>query len=55
MDYLRTDLQPIKSEQTSGELKDIFQSIQKQRGFVPNLYKNLANAQALLSAYLQLA
>lgn len=55
MNTYRTKLGSIQYEEATGETKSIYDNILKGLGFIPNLYKNMANQPAVLKAYLQLS
>ncbi|HMO02089.1 MAG TPA: carboxymuconolactone decarboxylase family protein [Oligoflexia bacterium] len=45
----------IRPEQASGEIKDIYDSLAKKMGRVPNIFQAMANASAVLKTYLALS
>ncbi len=45
---------PIELENATGKAKELLEDAKKRLGFVPNLYKNLANTPELLHSYFQL-
>lgn len=54
MKTYKTELGSVQLDQATEEQKSMFDSIQKALGFIPNLYKNLANVPSVLRTYLQL-
>lgn len=55
MNIYRTNLASINYEVATGEVKSIYDKILKSLGFIPNLFKNMANQPGILKAYLQLS
>ena len=51
MTYKMKDLQPLTIETATGRSKEILSATKEKLGFTPNMYANMANAPALLDAY----
>ena len=48
----KTRLMAITDETATGEAKEIIESTKAQLGFVPNMYRTMANSQGYLSTYI---
>ncbi len=48
----KTKLAPITDEAATGKAKEIFESTIAQLGFIPNMYRTMANSPGYLSTYL---
>ena len=48
----KTRLAAVTDEAATGEAKEIIESIKTQLGFVPNMYRTMANSQGYLSTYI---
>ncbi len=48
----KTRLEAIADEAAAGEAKEIIDSTKAQLGFVPNMYRTMANSQGYLSTYI---
>ncbi len=48
----KTRLAAITDETATGEAKEIIESTKAQLGFVPNMYRTMANSQGYLSTYI---
>lgn len=46
---------PVLPEKATGDIKSIYDKIQKKMGVIPNIFKNMANTPAVLLAYLDLS
>ncbi len=51
---MSTRIQTLNPEVTTGKSKELFDTVQKKIGFIPNLIKVLGNSPATLQAYLSL-
>lgn len=47
-------LKTVEKSEATGEIKDLYEAIQKNMGTVPNIFKGMAAGPVLLKAYLQL-
>lgn len=47
----KTTLPPVTNEQAKGAASDILDNTQSQLGFVPNMYRTMANSPGFLSTY----
>ncbi|MFB9056030.1 carboxymuconolactone decarboxylase family protein [Mariniflexile ostreae] len=52
---MSTRIKTLNPETTSGPSKELFDSVQKKLGFIPNLIKVLGNSPATLQTYLSLS
>ncbi len=50
-----TRLQAIQPENASGDLKPIYEEMQKKMGKIPNIFKHMANSPVTLQAFLNLS
>jgi len=50
--YLINDLQPVSTETADEAQTDLLSDAKKKIGFVPNMYRNMANLPAYLDTYL---
>jgi AhpD family alkylhydroperoxidase len=48
----KTRLMAIADETATGEAKEIIESTKAQLGFVPNMYRTMANSEGYLSTYM---
>ena len=51
---MSTRIETLNPETTTGKSKDLFNSVQKKLGFIPNLIKVFGNSPATLQSYLSL-
>ena len=47
-------IQPVKEEQASDSVKEMYQNLKKALGRVPNIFLNMGNSDAVLSAFMKL-
>jgi uncharacterized peroxidase-related enzyme len=48
----KTTLSPVADETATGEAKEILDSAKAKLGFVPNMYRTMANSEGYLSTYI---